>query len=77
MAVDDANPASDDEDFDYADLDAELVAALKRDESESAPADYTMIKNFLESFKSQNGLAGPVSNIFGRLDKDFSMPRDK
>lgn len=77
MAIDDEDPASDDEDFDYADLDAELVAALKRDESESAPADYTMIKNFLESFKSQNGTAGPVSNIFGRLDKDFSMPRDK
>lgn len=74
---DDDNMSEDDEDFDFADLDAELAAALKRDESDSAPADYTLIKNFLESFKSQNGLAGPVSNMFGRLDQDFSMPRDK
>lgn len=77
MDVDDEGIASDEEEFDFADLDAELAAALKRDESDSAPGDYTMIKNFLESFKSQNGLAGPVSNVFGRLDKDFSMPRDQ
>lgn len=71
-----SNLSDDDEDFDFGDLDAELAEALKRDESDAAPTDYTLIKNFLESFKSQNGLAGPVSNMFGRLDKDFSLPRD-
>jgi hypothetical protein len=74
---DDADTDEDDDDDDMADLDAELAAALKRGEEEGiSDGDYGLIKNFLESFKSQNGLAGPVSNMFGRLDKDFQMPRD-
>ena len=69
----------DDEDVSMSDLDAELAAALKRDPGEAVNGnvDYTMISNFLESFKAQNGLAGPVSNMFGRIDKDFVMPRDQ
>lgn len=62
------------------DLDAELDAALKRDpdlHDGEGNVDYAMISNFLESFKAQAGLAGPVSNIFGRLDKDFKLPRDE
>jgi len=38
--------------------------------------DYNLIKNFLESFKSQAGLSGPVSNLAGRLQPDFKLPRD-
>lgn len=74
---------SDDEDEgddtdDMAALDAELAAALKGGAAAGGEGgmDYQMISNFLESFKAQNGLAGPVSNVFSRLDKDFKMPRD-
>lgn len=38
--------------------------------------DYTLIKNFLESFKSQNGSAGPVGNLVGRLQPGWTLPRD-
>ncbi|KZV68670.1 SGT1-domain-containing protein [Peniophora sp. CONT] len=38
--------------------------------------DYNLIKNFLESFKSQGGLAGPVSSLAGRLQPGWNMPRD-
>ncbi|THH32332.1 hypothetical protein EUX98_g1866 [Antrodiella citrinella] len=34
--------------------------------------DYGLIKNFLESFKSQSGLAGPVGNLVGR--SSLSLP---
>ena len=60
-------------------MDAELRAALKReedDEVEEAGMDYNLIKNFLESFKSQSGLAGPVGNLAGRLDPSWTLPRD-
>ncbi|KAI8897892.1 SGT1 protein-domain-containing protein [Globomyces pollinis-pini] len=49
------------------------------DDEDYAPVDVdgTLIKNLLESFKSQEGFAGPVSNILGslglklpKLDKD-------
>jgi hypothetical protein len=67
-----------DEADDMAALDAELAAALKGGAATGGGGgmDYQMISNFLESFKAQNGLAGPVSNVFSRLDKDFKMPRD-
>ncbi|KAL5495628.1 hypothetical protein ACEPAI_1091 [Sanghuangporus weigelae] len=60
-------------------MDAELRAALERDEGDSGdeePMDYGMIKNFLESFKSQAGLAGPVSTLAGRLEPGW-LPRDE
>lgn len=38
--------------------------------------DYNLIKNFLESFKGQAGLSGPVSSLAGRLQPDFRLPRD-
>lgn len=60
-------------------MDAELRAALERSEEDSGdeePMDYGMIKNFLESFKSQAGLAGPVSTLAGRLDPGW-LPRDE
>ncbi|KAJ7139770.1 SGT1 protein-domain-containing protein [Mycena epipterygia] len=68
------------EDIDSA-MDAELKAALEReddgDEDEGEePMDYNLIKNFLESFKSQGGLSGPVSTLAGRLQPGWQLPRD-
>ncbi|TDL28785.1 SGT1-domain-containing protein [Rickenella mellea] len=60
-------------------MDSELRATLERDDGdlvEEEPMDYTMIKNFLESFKSQSGLSGPVSNLVGRLEPGWKLPRD-
>ncbi|KAF9452554.1 SGT1-domain-containing protein [Macrolepiota fuliginosa MF-IS2] len=69
-----------DEDIEAA-MEAELKATLERghdDESgeENEPMDYNLIKNFLESFKSQAGLSGPVSSLAGRLEPGFQLPRD-
>lgn len=70
-------------------MDAELKAALKMDHEvvsseeddgieDEPPMDYTMIKNFLESFKSQQGMAGPVSGLAGRLNgAGWVLPRDE
>lgn len=67
-------------------MDAELKTLLEReglgadtddDEEDVGPGiDYNLIKNFLESFKSQGGLSGPVSNLTGRLQPDLKLPRD-
>ncbi|VDB89962.1 unnamed protein product [Peniophora sp. CBMAI 1063] len=38
--------------------------------------DYNLIKNFLESFKSQGGLTGPLSSLAGRLQPGWGLPRD-
>jgi hypothetical protein len=79
--IDEDNDSEDEEDMEadeLASLDAELAAALNRDQDEAGDGsmDYKMISNFLESFKAQAGLAGPVSNMFGRIDKDCKLPRD-
>ncbi|KAH9176602.1 SGT1-domain-containing protein [Lactarius sanguifluus] len=64
-------------------MDAELKAALEHDEdaevdvSAEGGLDYNLIKNFLESFKSQAGLSGPVSNLAGRLQPGWGLPRDE
>ncbi|KAH9083714.1 SGT1-domain-containing protein [Lactarius deliciosus] len=64
-------------------MDAELKAALEQDEdaevdvSAEGGLDYNLIKNFLESFKSQAGLSGPVSNLAGRLQPGWGLPRDE
>ena len=63
-------------------MDAELKAALEHDEHDEVDLDaegnidYNLIKNFLESFKSQAGLSGPVSNLAGRLQPGWGLPRD-
>jgi len=74
-----------DGDIDAA-MDAELKELLEREglgggsdddgEDMDPGIDYNLIKNFLESFKSQAGLSGPVSNLAGRLQPDFKLPRD-
>ncbi|KAG8900124.1 hypothetical protein FRB99_006220 [Tulasnella sp. 403] len=79
----------DEEDLDAA-MDAELRAALQRSDDEDdedtnirerdveeAGMDYNLIKNFLESFQSQAGLSGPVSNLAGRLQPEWKLPRDE
>lgn len=64
-------------------MDAELKTALEHDEdaevdvSAEGGLDYNLIKNFLESFKSQAGLSGPVSNLVGRLQPSWGLPRDE
>ncbi|THH18092.1 hypothetical protein EW146_g2832 [Bondarzewia mesenterica] len=65
-------------------MDAELQAALERGEDDEefnlagdSGMDYNLIKNFLESFRSQAGLSGPVSNLAGRLQPGWSLPRDE
>ena len=76
----DEKDEEEDEDIDAA-MEAELKATLERaededEESGEASIDYNLIKNFLESFKSQGGLSGPVGSLAGRLQPDWKLPRD-
>ncbi len=66
--IEDEMAVEEDPDFDFeAAMEAELKEVLERDDTDlSDPVDYNLIKNFLESFKSQEGLSGPVSNLVGR-----------
>jgi hypothetical protein len=63
-------------------MDAELKAALEHGDDDEVDLDaegnidYKLIKNFLESFNSQAGLSGPVSNLAGRLQPGWGLPRD-
>jgi len=70
-------------------MDEELRAALNQlgsddeddgdgggGEGAAASVDYNLIRNFLESFKSQGGLPGPVSTLAGRLQPGWKLPRD-
>ncbi|KAF8527912.1 SGT1 protein-domain-containing protein [Hysterangium stoloniferum] len=58
------------------DMQAELSAGMDSSDEEigNGSMDYTLMKNFLESFKSQQGLSGPVSNLVGRLG--WQLPKD-
>ncbi|KAI0768553.1 SGT1-domain-containing protein [Trametes elegans] len=75
--------AEDGDDMDIeAAMEAELQASLDHgeeegEEGEGGEADYRLIKNFLESFKSQAGTSGPVSNLVGRLQQGWTLPRDE
>ncbi|KAL7285726.1 hypothetical protein ACG7TL_000831 [Trametes sanguinea] len=74
--------ADDDMDIEAA-MEAELRESLERGEDEAEEGaegqevDYQLIKNFLESFKSQAGMSGPVSNLVGRLQQGWTLPRDE
>ena len=82
-----ATETIDDEDEDIeAAMEAELQAVLEKglpdDDNleladDSQKAEYNLIKNFLESFKSQGGLSGPVGNLAGRLQPGWQIPRDE
>ncbi|GAA5932072.1 hypothetical protein JCM3775_004233 [Rhodotorula graminis] len=72
---------SDEDDGDGDDLsamDAELASLLQGVSGDAAgtdaPMDYNLVKNFLESFQSQGGFAGPAGTLAGRLG--FPLPRD-
>ncbi|KAI0374444.1 SGT1-domain-containing protein [Pilatotrama ljubarskyi] len=74
--------AGDQADMDIeAAMEAELRESLEKGEEEEedkgGEVDYQLIKNFLESFKSQAGMAGPVSNLVGRLQQGWTLPRDE
>jgi hypothetical protein len=77
-----ATPDDDEQDIESM-MDAELKATLEQGEGEEGgdlggeAMDYGLIKNFLESLKSQAGLSGPVSNLAGRLQPGWSFPRDE
>ncbi len=89
-SIDPGDLASDADDIDGA-MDEELRRSLRvvdsgdeeSDDPESssrdmqeAGMDYNLIKNFLKSFSAQEGLSGPVSNLAGRLQPDWKLPRD-
>lgn len=57
--VDPNNETLDDEELEYEDLEE---------------GDYSTMRNFLESFKAQSGLSGPVSNLAGSFGE--RLPRD-
>lgn len=70
--------AEDDDEDEDAQLDAEFMSLLKKDASDDQDetAQYGLIKNLLQSFSSQNGAAGPASNMLGVLDPTMQLPYD-
>lgn len=73
-----ATVEEEEEDFDIEGaMEAELRDSMEDGFDTEEPVDYNMIKNFLESYKSQAGLSGPVSNLAGRLQPGFNLPRDE
>ncbi|KAK4052046.1 hypothetical protein OIV83_002340 [Microbotryomycetes sp. JL201] len=45
------------------------------DDQELSANDLNLVKNFLQSFQSQGGFAGPAGNLAGRMG--FKLPRDE
>ena len=80
-----AAPLDADVDMDIeASMQAELESLLEQEhngdseeEADRPSMDYNLIKNFLESFKGQAGLSGPVGNLAGRLQPGWTLPRDE
>lgn len=57
--------------FDEA-MDAELADLMKSSTGGvQGPRDYELVKNFLESFKAQAGMSGPVSGLAGLMGVDL------
>ncbi|TFK41316.1 SGT1 protein-domain-containing protein [Crucibulum laeve] len=79
-SVEDMNEEENEVDIDAA-METELKTMLERgdgaEDEDEEPMDYNLIKNFLESFKSQAGLSGPVSNLASRLQPGWKLPRDE
>ncbi|BGP22074.1 SGT1 family protein [Rhodotorula toruloides] len=60
---------------DLSAMDAELQHLLKDLQGQGEGGmDYNLVRNFLDSFQSQGGFAGPAGNLAGRLG--FQLPRD-
>ncbi|GAA5894767.1 uncharacterized protein JCM6883_002201 [Sporobolomyces salmoneus] len=66
----------DDGDEDVEQMDHELQQMFKDmgGEGDGGTLDYNLVKNFLDSFQSQGGFAGPAGNLSGRLG--FNLPRN-
>ncbi|GAA5900978.1 hypothetical protein JCM5296_004944 [Sporobolomyces johnsonii] len=75
-SLSDSDSAPEDDDASMDAMDAELSNMLKGmgGDGSGGAMDYNLVKNFLESFQSQGGFAGPAGNLSGRLG--FKMPRD-
>ncbi|BGP29278.1 hypothetical protein JCM10296v2_001016 [Rhodotorula toruloides] len=77
IIVDSLSDSEDDDDGepDLSSMDAELQHLLKDLQGQGEGGmDYNLVKNFLDSFQSQGGFAGPAGNLAGRLG--FQLPRD-
>ncbi|GAA5916022.1 hypothetical protein JCM8208_007488 [Rhodotorula glutinis] len=76
-SLSDSDPDDDGGD-DLSAMDADLASLLQGVSGDAAgtdaPMDYNLVKNFLESFQSQGGFAGPAGTLAGRLG--FPLPRD-
>lgn len=53
----------------------EVEEAEEAEETEPVDVQLNLLKNVLESYKSQEGLPGPVGNILGQLG--IQLPADK
>ncbi|WAQ86531.1 hypothetical protein PtA15_7A257 [Puccinia triticina] len=82
----DLSDDSDDSDVEMDDIDraihselADLMnqSGVQLDGQSHDQPNYSVISNFLESFKSQVGLPGPVGNMAGRIGFDFFPSKDK
>ncbi|CAE7081730.1 unnamed protein product [Rhizoctonia solani] len=75
---------AEDDEHDTEDIETAMERELREildedensDEDGEVSMDYNLIKNFLESFKGQAGASGPVSNLAGRLQQGWALPRD-
>ncbi|KAJ8296593.1 Protein ecdysoneless [Rhodotorula toruloides] len=77
IVVDSLSDSEEDDDGepDLSAMDAELQHLLKDLQGQGEGGmDYNLVKNFLDSFQSQGGFAGPAGNLAGRLG--FQLPRD-
>jgi len=70
-----ADSEREEDDQDVEKMDAELQQMLKDmgGEGDGGAMDYNLVKNFLYSFQSHGGFAGPAGNVSGRLG--FNLPR--
>ncbi|KAM0755174.1 SGT1-domain-containing protein [Meredithblackwellia eburnea MCA 4105] len=71
----DSSDSEGDEDEEMAEMDAELSRLFKSSEDGGGEMDLNLVKNFLASFESQGGFAGPAGNLSGRLG--FTLPRNE
>jgi hypothetical protein len=54
-----------------------LVAENMDEEDVMEEGEVRLIRNFLESFKSQQGMAGPVGNLAGRMGQTLPLEQER
>lgn len=57
------------------DEDVEEIQRSDDDEEEEVDVDYNLVKNMLDAFKAQGGMAGPAGNMMRAMG--LNMPRDE